>query len=51
MLWLAEGFLSDGYDLDALNKVQQKFAKIDKVPNGYQFTELYMRKEATANQR
>ena len=29
MLWLAEGFLVKGFDLDALNKVQQKFAKID----------------------
>ena len=44
MLWLAEGFLKEGYDLDALNKVQKKFATIDKVPDGYLFTELYMRK-------
>ena len=43
MLWLAEGFLKEGYDLAALNKVQKKFATIDKVPDGYLFTELYMR--------
>ena len=51
MLWLAEGFLHNGYDLGALNKVQKKFAKIDKVPEGYLYHELYMRQSATKNER
>ena len=51
ILWLAAGFLDNGYDLDALNKVQKQFARIDRVPYGYVYPELYLRRDETENER
>ena len=51
ILWLTTGFLDLGLDFDALKRVQQNYAKIDMVPEGYMQAELYIRHEEPEGQR
>ena len=40
-LWILEGILSHKLDQDLLRKVSDNFEKIDCVPSGYFYPELY----------